>query len=55
MAPVVRELAKNPDHFGSRIFVTGKHREIFDQAHDLFAIRPGWIRRTANRACAQIK
>jgi len=42
MAPVVRELAKHPDKFESRICVTAQHREMLDQALDLFAIRPDY-------------
>lgn len=39
MAPVVRELAKYPGRFDSRVCVTAQHREMLDQALDLFAIR----------------
>lgn len=40
MAPVVRELAKHSDHFDSRVCVTAQHREMLDQALDLFGIKP---------------
>ena len=42
MAPVVREIAKHPDSFESRVCVTAQHREMLDQALDLFAIRPDY-------------
>lgn len=42
MAPVVRELAKNPGRFDSRVCVTAQHREMLDQALDLFGIRPNY-------------
>jgi UDP-N-acetylglucosamine 2-epimerase (non-hydrolysing) len=49
LAPVVRELARRPDRFQSRVCVTGQHRELLDQAmaelqlesdHDLDVMRP---------------
>lgn len=40
MAPVVKELAKYPELFESRVCVTAQHREMLDQVIDLFAIKP---------------
>jgi UDP-N-acetylglucosamine 2-epimerase (non-hydrolysing) len=49
LAPVVRELARRPDRFHSRVCVTGQHRELLDQTmaelqlvadHDLDVMRP---------------
>lgn len=40
MAPVVKELAKHPEVFDSRVCVTAQHREMLDQVLDLFAIKP---------------
>ena len=40
MAPVVQELARQPESFLSRVCVTAQHREMLDQVLDLFAIVP---------------
>lgn len=40
MAPVVKELAKHPDIFDSRVCVTAQHREMLDQVLGLFDIHP---------------
>ncbi|MCP4182028.1 MAG: UDP-N-acetylglucosamine 2-epimerase (non-hydrolyzing) [Hyphomicrobiales bacterium] len=42
MAPVVRELARHPGAFVSRVCVTAQHREMLDQVLDLFAIVPDY-------------
>ena len=42
MAPVVKELARHPDQFESKVCVTAQHREMLDQVLDLFAIRPDY-------------
>jgi UDP-N-acetylglucosamine 2-epimerase (non-hydrolysing) len=42
MAPVVKELARHPAQFESRVCVTAQHREMLDQVLDLFAIRPDY-------------
>lgn len=42
MSSVVHELAKYPDRFESRVCVTAQHREMLDQALDLFSIRPDY-------------
>lgn len=39
MAPVVKALADDP-YFESRVCVTAQHRQMLDQALELFAIRP---------------
>ena len=39
MAPVVKELAKNPS-FEAKVCVTAQHRQMLDQVLDLFEIRP---------------
>ena len=40
MAPVVKELAKHPEHFDSQVCVTAQHRQMLDQVLDLFQIKP---------------
>jgi UDP-N-acetylglucosamine 2-epimerase len=40
MAPVIEELRRHPDRVRSLVCVTGQHRELLDQALDLFQIRP---------------
>ncbi len=40
MAPVVKEFAKRPDAFISRVCVTAQHRQMLDQVLDLFEIIP---------------
>jgi UDP-N-acetylglucosamine 2-epimerase (non-hydrolysing) len=40
LAPVIRELERRPEHFQSRVCVTGQHRQLLDQMLELFRIRP---------------
>lgn len=40
MAPVIRALARQPDHFRNVVVSTGQHREMLDQVLDLFGIKP---------------
>ncbi|MEW5807019.1 MAG: UDP-N-acetylglucosamine 2-epimerase (non-hydrolyzing) [Acidobacteriota bacterium] len=40
MAPVVKELKKNPERIESVVCVTAQHREMLDQVLDLFMIKP---------------
>ena len=40
MAPVIRELEHHPEHFQVRVCVTAQHREMLDQALELFGIVP---------------
>jgi UDP-N-acetylglucosamine 2-epimerase (non-hydrolysing) len=40
MAPVIRELARYPEHFTSVVCVTSQHRQMLDQVLGLFDIRP---------------
>jgi UDP-N-acetylglucosamine 2-epimerase (non-hydrolysing) len=42
MAPVIRALERHPDRIRSVVCVTGQHRQMLDQALDLFAIRPDY-------------
>ena len=42
MAPVVKELARHPELFDCRVCVTAQHREMLDQALDLFEIVPDY-------------
>jgi UDP-N-acetylglucosamine 2-epimerase (non-hydrolysing) len=42
MAPVVRELAAHPEAFHPVVCVTGQHRQMLDQALDLFGIVPDY-------------
>ena len=40
MAPVIKALEKRPDAFTSVVCVTAQHRQMLDQAMQLFDIRP---------------
>lgn len=40
MAPLVKEIEKNPDKLESIVCVTAQHREILDQVLELFSIKP---------------
>lgn len=40
MAPIVMELAKNPDVFNSKVCITAQHRGMLDQVLNLFKIVP---------------
>lgn len=40
MAPVVKQLMSMPTHFGTKVCVTGQHRQMLDQVLDLFEIKP---------------
>jgi UDP-N-acetylglucosamine 2-epimerase (non-hydrolysing) len=40
MAPVISELKRHPDKFQTTICVTAQHRDMLDQALDIFRIRP---------------
>lgn len=40
MAPVIKELAKYPAMFDSRVCVTAQHRQMLDRVLSLFEIRP---------------
>lgn len=40
MLPIVRELRSRPSEFRPTVCVTGQHREMLDQVHDAFDIRP---------------
>jgi len=40
LAPVVRELKKQPDVFKVRVCVTAQHREMLDQVLDIFGVEP---------------
>ncbi len=40
LAPVIRELARYPEHIVSRVCVTAQHRDMLDQVLDIFSIRP---------------
>jgi UDP-N-acetylglucosamine 2-epimerase len=42
MAPVIQELAADPDSFHSVVCSTGQHREMLDQVLELFAITPDY-------------
>src|SRR5215204_2558226 len=42
MAPVVRELAAHSEAFHPVVCVTGQHRQMLDQALDLFRIVPDY-------------
>lgn len=42
MAPVVKELAKYPEIFQSKVAVTAQHREMLDQVLELFRIIPDY-------------
>jgi UDP-N-acetylglucosamine 2-epimerase (non-hydrolysing) len=40
LAPVLHQLAREPDTFDSRIVITGQHRELLDSMLELFEIKP---------------
>lgn len=42
MAPLVKELQKNPAHFQVDICVTAQHREMLDQVLEVFEIKPDY-------------
>ena len=42
MAPLVLELKKRPDHFEVEVCVTAQHRQMLDQALEIFAITPDY-------------
>ena len=42
MAPLVKELQKQPDKFETIVCVTGQHREMLDQVLNLFDIKPDY-------------
>jgi len=42
MAPVVRELARQPGEIVSRVCVTAQHRSLLDEVLELFAIEPDY-------------
>lgn len=42
MAPLIKELQKNPDDFKTLVVVTGQHREMLDQVLNLFEIIPDY-------------
>ena len=42
MAPVIKELDKNPDQIISRVCVTAQHRQMLDQVLSLFRIAPDY-------------
>lgn len=55
MAPVVRELARNPATFFVKVCVTGQHRQMLDQVLQLFQITPDYdleIMRPNQSLCA---
>ena len=56
MAPVVHELQRRPQAFTSVVCSTGQHREMLDQALELFAITPDEDLRlmTHNQSLAQL-
>lgn len=42
MAPLVKELQNNAEHFETIVCVTGQHREMLDQVLSLFDIKPDY-------------
>lgn len=56
MAPVVQQLQRHPDDFTSLVCSTGQHREMLDQALQLFAITPDFDLHlmTHNQGLAQL-
>lgn len=42
MAPLVKELQKNPEEFETIVCVTGQHREMLDQVLKIFEITPDY-------------
>lgn len=42
MAPLVKELQHDTEHFSTQVCVTGQHREMLDQVLDIFDIQPDY-------------
>lgn len=42
MAPLIKELQKNPSEFKTIVCVTGQHREMLDQVLEIFNIKPDY-------------
>ena len=42
MAPLVKEIEKNSEHFESIVCVTAQHRQMLDQVLSLFKITPDY-------------
>jgi UDP-N-acetylglucosamine 2-epimerase (non-hydrolysing) len=42
LAPVIRELARHPETFTSKLCVTAQHRQMLDQVLTLFALEPDY-------------
>ena len=42
MAPLVREFLKHPESFDTKVCVTAQHRQMLDQALDVFDIHPDY-------------
>lgn len=42
MAPVIEEMGRHPDRIRSVVCVTGQHREMLDQALQVFSLRPDY-------------
>ncbi len=40
LGPVIRELARHPEHIDSRVCVTAQHRDMLDQVLGIFGIQP---------------
>jgi UDP-N-acetylglucosamine 2-epimerase (non-hydrolysing) len=42
LAPVIKELERQPDSFASKVCVTGQHQEMLKQVLEVFAIKPDY-------------
>ena len=42
MAPLIKELQKNPGEFATKVCVTAQHRQMLDQVLDMFGIIPDY-------------
>ncbi|BDR58413.1 non-hydrolyzing UDP-N-acetylglucosamine 2-epimerase [Xylocopilactobacillus apicola] len=42
MAPLIKELAKDPEHFSVKNIITAQHREMLDQVLNIFQIKPDY-------------
>ena len=42
MAPLIKELEKDPENFQVKICITAQHREMLDQVLDFFSIKPDY-------------
>ena len=50
MAPLVKALQKDTEHFETRVCVTAQHRQMLDQVLEVFGITPEYDREAYEKA-----